>query len=126
MERQRNILLICRIANLGPWADYLRSVISQLAPASEISGDLYNNIPLGTDYAFQGASFTIKNALLMVSLPFWNHHLSDANDLKLALTYLASSVQAKHLQVLSVTGLRQNSIRILSNDTILEGFILLG
>ena len=56
-----------RLANLGPWADYLRSVVSQLAPASEIEGDLYNNIPLGTDYAFQATALTFKNAMLVVT-----------------------------------------------------------
>lgn len=51
---------------MGPWADYLRSIISQSAPASDIQGDLYANIPLGTDYAFQGTSFSIRNAVLLV------------------------------------------------------------
>lgn len=50
---------------MGPWADYLRSVIAQVAPPRDIVGDLYDNIPLGSDYAFQGSSLVIKNALVL-------------------------------------------------------------
>jgi len=53
------------LAAIGPWADYMRSVIGQVAPPRDIVGDLYNNIPLGSDYAFQGTSFVVTNALLL-------------------------------------------------------------
>ena len=52
---------------MGPWADYMRNIIAQLAPADEVSGDLFNNIPLGPSYGFQDTSFVIDNALIAVS-----------------------------------------------------------
>ena len=55
-----------RLSVVGPWADYMRSVIGQVAPARDIQGDLYKNIPLGSDYGFQGTSFVITNAQLLV------------------------------------------------------------
>jgi hypothetical protein len=61
--------LAYRLSVIGPWADYVRSVIAQVAPEEDIMGDLYNNIPLGSDYAFQGTNFIITNALLLVTPP---------------------------------------------------------
>ena len=57
----------CRYSQVGPWADYMRNIIAQLAPADEVSGDLFNNIPLGPSYGFQDTSFVIDNALIAVS-----------------------------------------------------------
>ena len=57
----------CRYSQLGPWADYMRNIIAQLAPAAEVSGNLFNNIPLGPSYGFQDTSFVIDDALIAVS-----------------------------------------------------------
>ena len=46
----------------------MRTVLSQLAPPTEVIGDLYDGVPLGLSYSFQGRSFVINNALIAVSL----------------------------------------------------------
>jgi len=63
----------------------MRSVIGQVAPPRDIVGDLYNNIPLGSDYAFQGTSFVVTNALLLVLPPPPLSYTTSVNPLDLSV-----------------------------------------